>query len=74
MNAEKTNERTRLNISRPVEKTKIGKIKSRNSYPDVVKYGATSIRITPRGSTMNDIIYDRIKLPLPKGLVFIENN
>ena len=60
---------TRTRVSRK----KIGKVRSRNNFPCLLKYNGVGIMISPRSATMEDIDFSLLENPLPKGLVFIEN-
>lgn len=52
---------------------RIGMVRSRNNFPQPVKYNGVEIRMSPRGATMKDIDFNLLENPLPKGLVFIQN-
>jgi|SaaInlLV_10m_DNA_2_1039722.scaffolds.fasta_scaffold64349_3 hypothetical protein len=53
--------------------TKIGMLRSRNNFPQPVKYKGVEIVMSPRGSTMKDIDFNLLDEALPAGIVFIQN-
>lgn len=60
-------------IVREVVKPKevIGQVISRNNYPVNLNYNKDVIRLSPKGKTKCDILFDKLGT-LPKGTVFVQ--